>query len=90
MAALWQWGMESGVSVQSGGFLDISTPLAKWSEAVREFHPNIIIGYPSAVKILAELSDREKEPLHVRRVISCGEPLSAGLRKFLEMRSMQR
>lgn len=65
-------------------FLDISTPLAKWSEAVREFHPNIIIGYPSAVKILAELSDREKEPLHVRRVISCGEPLSAGLRKFLE------
>ena len=65
-------------------FLDISTPLAKWSEAVREFRPNIIIGYPSAVKILAELSDREKEPLYVRRVISCGEPLSAGLRKFLE------
>lgn len=65
-------------------FLDISTPLAKWSEAVREFRPNIIIGYPSAVKILAELSDREKEPLHVRRVISCGEPLSTGLRKFLE------
>ena len=46
-------------------FLDISTPLAKWSEVVREFHPNMIIGYPSAVKILAELSDREKEPLHV-------------------------
>lgn len=65
-------------------FLDINTPLAKWSEAVREFRPNIIIGYPSAVKILAELAGREKEPLHVRRVISCGEPLSNGLRKFLE------
>lgn len=65
-------------------FLDINTPLAKWSEVVREFRPNIIIGYPSAIKILAELTGREKEPLHIRRVISCGEPLSAGLRKFLE------
>ena len=65
-------------------FLDINTPLTKWSKAVREFRPNMIIGYPSAVKILAELIDREKEPLHIRRVISCGEPLSAGLRKFLE------
>ncbi len=65
-------------------FLDINTPLAKWSDVVREFRPNIIIGYPSAVKILAELADREKEPLYVRRVISCGEPLSTGLRKFLE------
>lgn len=65
-------------------FLDINTPLAKWSEVVGEFRPNIIIGYPSAVKILAELTDREKKPLYIRRVISCGEPLSAGLRKFLE------
>ena len=65
-------------------FLDINTPLAKWSEVVREFRPNIIIGYPSAIKILAELTGREKEPLHIRRVISCGEPLSTGLRKFLE------
>ena len=65
-------------------FLDINTPLAKWSEVVREFRPNIIIGYPSAIKILAELTGREKEPLHIRRVISCGEPLSIGLRKFLK------
>ena len=65
-------------------FLDINTPLAKWSEVVREFHPNIIIGYPSAIKILAELTGREKEPLHIRRVISCGEPLSTSLRKYLK------
>lgn len=65
-------------------FLDINTPLSKWSETVREFRPNIIIGYPSAIKILAELTGGEKEHLHVRRVISCGEPLDAGLRIFLE------
>ena len=65
-------------------FLDISTPLVKWSEVVREFRPNIIIGYPSAVKILAEVTCRETESLNIKRVISCGEPLSIGLRKFLE------
>ncbi|MBD5519584.1 MAG: phenylacetate--CoA ligase family protein [Lachnospiraceae bacterium] len=65
-------------------FLDINTPLAKWREVVLEFHPNIIIGYPSAVKILAEQTGGENETLHVRRIISCGEPLSIGLRKFLE------
>lgn len=65
-------------------FLDINMPLAKWSEAVQMFRPNIIIGYPSAVKILAELTNRERKPLYVRRVITCGEPLSAGLRKYLE------
>lgn len=63
-------------------FLDINTPLAKWSETVRSFRPNIIIGYPSAVKILAEVM--QGEPLQVKRVISCGEPLGAGLRRYLE------
>ena len=75
----WDQGHSRGAKV-----LDINTPLAKWSEAVREFRPNIIIGYPSAVKILAELTERDKMPLHIKRVISCGEPLSVGLRKFLE------
>lgn len=63
-------------------FLDINVPLAKWSETVRAFRPNIIIGYPSAVKILAEVM--QGEPLQVKRVISCGEPLGAGLRRYLE------
>ena len=35
--------------------LDIKTPLTEWVETVRTFKPNIIIGYPSAIKILAEL-----------------------------------
>lgn len=65
-------------------FLDINTPLSKWIGTVWEFQPDIIIGYPSAIKILAELADREREPLRVKRVISCGEPLNAGLRRVLE------
>lgn len=65
-------------------YLDIKTPLDDWIDNVRKFQPNIIIGYPSAIKILAELVAEGKVQVQIKRVISCGEPLSSGLRKFLE------
>lgn len=65
-------------------YLDINTPLSKWVDDIRALHPNIIIGYPSAIKILGELVERGKLEIDVIRVISCGEPLGAGLRRFLE------
>lgn len=65
-------------------YLDIKTPLSEWIESIRKFKPNIIIGYPSAIKILADLVEEGKLSLSVVRVISCGEPLAAGLRTFLE------
>ena len=65
-------------------YLDIKTPLSQWVEQVKQFRPNFIIGYPSAIKILAELAQRGEGSLSVLRVVSCGEPLGASLRKFLE------
>lgn len=65
-------------------YLDIKTPLDDWIDHVQKFHPNIIIGYPSAIKVLAELVEKGRMQVQVKRVISCGEPLSSGLRKFLE------
>ena len=65
-------------------FLDINTPLAKWIDTVREFKPNILIGYPSAMKILAEEMEEQGTALGLKRVISCGEPLYPSLRKYLE------
>lgn len=65
-------------------FLDIKTPLAEWSRSVKEFQPDIIIGYPSAIKILGELVERSEVSVNVCRVISCGEPLPSGLRQYLE------
>lgn len=65
-------------------YLDINTPLAGWVDSIRAFKPNIIIGYPSAIKILGELVENGEVEMNVIRVISCGEPLGPGLRRFLE------
>ena len=65
-------------------YLDIKTPLSRWVQQVKEYRPNFIIGYPSAIKILAELAQWGEISLEVLRVVSCGEPLGASLRKFLE------
>lgn len=65
-------------------YLDIKTPLGEWVRKLNEFRPNIVIGYPSAIKIMAELMEKEKVQTDVVRVISCGEPLGASLRMYLE------
>lgn len=65
-------------------YLDISEPIEEGNRKVTAFDPNIVIGYPSAVKLMAEQMRLGRVPNHVKRVISCGEPLSPGLRTFLE------
>ena len=65
-------------------YLDINEPIEKGNRKVTKLDPNIVIGYPSAIKLMAEQVRLGNVPNHVKRVISCGEPLSAGLRRFLE------
>ena len=65
-------------------YLDIKTPVAEWIGQIREFQPNIVIGYPSAIKILAQLMENGEVSLDAERVISCGEPLGTNLRIYLE------
>lgn len=65
-------------------YLDVNAPLAQWEAELRIFRPNIIIGYPSAIKILAELTESGQTPLEPIRVVSCGEPLGGTLRAYLE------
>lgn len=65
-------------------YLDVKTPLSEWVERIREFKPNMIIGYPSAVKILGELAENGDVELNIARVVTCGEPLGANLRRYLE------
>ena len=65
-------------------FLDIKTPLPVWIEKIRAFQPSIVIGYPSALKILADLTVEQPLLKSLNRVISCGEPLNRSLRQYLE------
>ncbi|MDD3221385.1 MAG: phenylacetate--CoA ligase family protein [Clostridia bacterium] len=64
--------------------LDIKTPLSEWRKKVEAFSPTIIIGYPSAIKILSEELEESAVLSKVSRVITCGEPLNASMRQFLE------
>ncbi|MCD8215394.1 MAG: phenylacetate--CoA ligase family protein [Clostridiales bacterium] len=75
-----------GVDGIGGGqlYLDINTPLSEWVEKINEFKPNMIVGYLSAVKILAGLAEEKNVDLNIRCVVSCGEPLNPGLREYLE------
>lgn len=65
-------------------YLDIKEPLEEWIPKVRAFKPNFIIGYPSAIKVLADLVENHQMELHITRVVSCGEPLGISLRRYLE------
>ena len=44
----------------------------------------MVVGYPSAIKILGELEQKGSIHLQVQRIVSCGEPLGASLRQYLE------
>lgn len=67
-------------------YLDINLPLTEWVRQLREFQPNIVIGYPSAMKIMAELMEQGQVDVDLVRAVSCGEPLGRCLRTFLENR----
>lgn len=75
-----------GVHGLGGKFrtLDINTPLADWPGVIREYNPNVVIGYSSAMKILAGVLEENKIHCNFKRIITCGEPLSESLRAYLE------
>ena len=75
-------GIEGGHADQL--FLDVKTPLAAWIRQIKEFKPNMVIGYPSAIKILGELVEKGEVSVDIFRIVSCGEPLGASLRNYLE------
>lgn len=64
--------------------LDVNVPISKWINDIKKFKPNVIIGYPSAIKILGGLLEKGKISLKVYRIITCGEPLDINLRKYIE------
>lgn len=65
-------------------YFDINEPTEEWIKKWNQFKPNIVIGYPSAIKIMAQLSEQGKISSDIERVITCGEPLGHYMRHYLE------
>ena len=68
-------------------FIDLNTPVSEWLPKIQNFNPNLLIGYPSALKILAELLESENlqnENKEIQQIITCGEPLTSSCRAYLE------
>lgn len=65
-------------------FLDVKMPLSELVERINKFSPDILIGYPSALKILADAAEQKEISFNLVRVISCGEPLGESLRISLK------
>ena len=61
--------------------LDVQTPLDELQKQLREFKPDIIIGYPTAIKMLVQTANYK---FNLKRVVTCGEPLSENLRKYFK------
>ena len=63
--------------------LDVQMPLGELISKIESFRPDIIIGYPTAIKMLLQSSGCRFD---LSRVITCGEPLSEGLRNYFKKR----
>lgn len=64
-------------------FLDINRPMNEWLDILENYRPQVVIGYPSAIKLLCDLAQEQGLVFHPERIITCGEPLPEGLRSWL-------
>lgn len=64
--------------------LDVNEPLSAWRAILRTYRPNMIVGYATALNMLADLMNSDGITLDMRRVVSCGEYLTPDVRAYLE------
>ncbi|MEQ8156356.1 MAG: hypothetical protein ABRQ25_16005 [Clostridiaceae bacterium] len=64
--------------------LNINLPLEIWIEKINGFNPDVIIGYPSAIKIICDLISECRIKSNAFRVITGGEPLPMEQREYFQ------
>lgn len=64
--------------------LDINELQHAWKAVLQTFRPNMIVGYSTALKMLADQMNHDGITLDLRRVASCGESLTPDVRAYLE------
>lgn len=65
--------------------LDVQIPTDELITRLSHFKPDVIIGYPTAIKILSQISGLHLSP---KRVITCGEPLGNDMHRFFRRHFM--
>lgn len=63
--------------------LDVQMPIDEWKKQLAKFNPDVIIGYPTAIKILSQIPGMK---FHLKRLITCGEPLPSSMRMSFRRR----
>ncbi|WP_236612138.1 phenylacetate--CoA ligase family protein [Caldanaerobacter subterraneus] len=63
--------------------LNVGEPIATWKEKIKNFTPSYVAGYPSCVKILADMQKRGEINIKPKKIITGGEPLSKEVCEYL-------
>lgn len=63
--------------------LNIRDPYRCWAEKVQEFQPTYMAGYPSCLRLIAELQQARKIYIRPKKIITGGEPLTAETKALL-------
>ncbi|WP_028992267.1 phenylacetate--CoA ligase family protein [Thermoanaerobacter thermocopriae] len=63
--------------------LNVSEPIETWKEKIKNFYPSYLAGYPSCIKILADMQQRGEINIKPKKIITGGEPLSKEISNYL-------
>ncbi|KHO62283.1 coenzyme F390 synthetase [Thermoanaerobacter sp. YS13] len=63
--------------------LNAADPIDTWKDKIKNFNPNYLAGYPSCIKILADMQQRGEVNIKPKKIITGGEPLSKEVSSYL-------
>ncbi|MBE3592428.1 MAG: phenylacetate--CoA ligase family protein [Thermoanaerobacter sp.] len=63
--------------------LNAADPIDTWKDKIKNFNPNYLAGYPSCIKILADMQQRGEINIKPKKIITGGEPLSKEISNYL-------
>lgn len=64
--------------------LNVQDPWETWVDRIQRFNPNYLGGYPSCIKLIADLQKEGRICIHPKKIITGGEPLSEETSWYLQ------